>query len=69
LKEIPDNVKETLTIYPVKWMDDVLAIALVSLPEPLVEERASATQKELAADPEGLPEVASTDVEQPINPH
>jgi ATP-dependent Lon protease len=69
LKEIPDNVKETLTIYPVKWMDDVLAIALVNLPEPLVEERAGETQKELAADPEGLPEVASTDVEQPINPH
>jgi ATP-dependent Lon protease len=41
LKEIPDNVKENLTIYPVKWMDDVLAIALVNLPEPLVEERAS----------------------------
>ena len=69
LKEIPDNVKETLTIYPVKWMDDVLAIALVNLPEPLVEERAGETQKELAADHEVLPEVASTDVEQPINPH
>ena len=69
LKETPDNVKENLTIYPVKWMDDVLAIALVNLPEPLVEERAGGTQKELAADPEGLPEVASPDVEQPINPH
>ena len=69
LKEIPDNVKENLTIYPVKWMDDVLAIALVNLPEPLVEERAGETQKERATDPKGLPEVASTDVEQPINPH
>jgi ATP-dependent Lon protease len=69
LKEIPDNVKENLTIYPVKWMDDVLAIALVNLPEPLVEERAGETQKERATDPEVLPEVGSTDVEQPINPH
>ena len=69
LKEIPDNVKENLTIYPVKWMDDVLAIALVNLPEPLVEERAGETQKERATDPEVLPEVDSTDVEQPINPH
>ncbi len=69
LKEIPDNVKENLTIYPVKWMDDVLAIALVNLPKPLVEQRAGETQKELAADPEVLPEVASPDVEQPINPH
>jgi ATP-dependent Lon protease len=69
LKEIPDNVKENLTIYPVKWMDDVLAIALVNLPKPLVEQRAGETQKELAADPEGLPEVASPDDEQPINPH
>ncbi len=69
LKEIPDNVKENLTIYPVKWMDDVLAIALVNLPKPLVEQRAGAMQKELAADPEGLPKVASPDDEQPINPH
>jgi len=28
LKEIPDNVKQDLTIHPVKWIDDVLAIAL-----------------------------------------
>ncbi len=69
LKEIPDNVKEHLTIYPVKWMDDVLAIALESLPEPLVEEPAGDTQKTLAADPEVLPEVASPDVEPPVNPH
>ncbi len=28
LKEIPDNVKEDLTIYPVKWIEEVLDIAL-----------------------------------------
>jgi len=34
LKEIPDNVKENLTIHPVKWMDDVLEIALERMPVP-----------------------------------
>ena len=28
LEEIPDNVKEALSIHPVKWIDDVLDIAL-----------------------------------------
>ena len=28
LKEIPDNVKGDLSIHPVKWIDEVLAIAL-----------------------------------------
>jgi len=28
LKEIPDNVKQDLTIHPVKWIEEVLAIAL-----------------------------------------
>jgi len=37
LKEIPDNIKRDLDIRPVKWMDDVLKIALERLPEPLVE--------------------------------
>jgi len=37
LKEIPDNIKRDLDIRPVKWMDDVLKIALERMPEPLVE--------------------------------
>jgi ATP-dependent Lon protease len=28
LKEIPDNVKADLDIHPVKWIDEVLSIAL-----------------------------------------
>ena len=28
LEEIPDNVKEAISIHPVKWIDDVLDIAL-----------------------------------------
>lgn len=39
LREIPDNVKENIEIHAVKWMDEVLEIALESLPEPrLVDE-------------------------------
>jgi len=37
LKEIPDNVKENLKIIPVKWIDEVLEIALTNMPEPLDE--------------------------------
>ena len=38
LKEVPDNIKEHLTIQAVKWIDEVLAIALESMPEPLSDE-------------------------------
>jgi ATP-dependent Lon protease len=33
LKEIPDNIKERLDIRPVRWIDDVLRIALTRLPQ------------------------------------
>lgn len=35
LAEIPENVKQNLTIKPVKWIDEVLAVALQYLPGPL----------------------------------
>ena len=38
LREIPDNIKEELEIKPVKWIDEVLELALQYLPEPLSEE-------------------------------
>lgn len=38
LKEIPDNIKDALTIKPVKWLDEVLEIALESSPSPLSDE-------------------------------
>ncbi|MDO6823479.1 endopeptidase La [Marinobacter sp. 1_MG-2023] len=34
LKEIPGNIKESLEIIPVKWIDEVLDIALAYAPEP-----------------------------------
>ena len=36
LKEIPENVKADLEIRPVKWIDEVLDIALAYMPEPFV---------------------------------
>ena len=38
LKEVPDNIKENLDIRPVKWIDEVLAIALERIPEPMTDE-------------------------------
>jgi len=38
LKEVPDNIKEHLDIRAVKWIDEVLAMALESMPEPLSDE-------------------------------
>ncbi|MFT6365219.1 MAG: ATP-dependent Lon protease [Halioglobus sp.] len=38
LQEIPDNIKDKLEIRPVKWIDEVLAIALESMPEPISDE-------------------------------
>ncbi len=35
LEEVPDNVKENLEICPVKWIDEVIAIALTQKPESL----------------------------------
>jgi ATP-dependent Lon protease len=38
LAEIPDNVKNRLDIHPVKWIDNVLEMALERKPEPLPEQ-------------------------------
>jgi ATP-dependent Lon protease len=35
LAEIPDNIKEKLDIRPVKWIDEVLQVALTHMPTPL----------------------------------
>ena len=37
LAEIPDNVKDKLDIKPVRWIDEVLDVALVTPPKPLEE--------------------------------
>ena len=48
LKEIPDNIKADLEIRPVKWIDEVLSIALTRQPEPLTEEQKEALATEAA---------------------
>lgn len=35
LTEIPNNIKQKLEIIPVQWIDEVLEVALVNMPEPL----------------------------------
>jgi len=37
LSEIPDNIKNRLDIHPVKWIDQVLDLALERKPQPLPE--------------------------------
>ena len=54
LKEIPDNIKADLDIRPVKWIDEVLDIALAYQPTPLpeeVEDPAAADGKKGLAEP------------------
>ena len=38
LLEVPDNIKESLSIHCVKWVDEVLDLALERRPEPLTDE-------------------------------
>ena len=52
LKEIPDNIKADLEICPVKWIDEVLDIALQDKPTPFTEEefnRAAGSEKNAGA--------------------
>ncbi len=42
LSEIPDNIKNKLDIHPVKWIDQVLELALEHFPEPLDDESEAA---------------------------
>ena len=62
LKEIPDNVKDNLTIHPVKWMDQVLELALERMPEPRAQDDAVQPVAEAVGEPK-------TEAEQSVNPH
>jgi ATP-dependent Lon protease len=52
LKEVPENIKEHLNIRAVKWIDEVLAIALESMPEPLSDEEFMADSLKASAEAE-----------------
>jgi ATP-dependent Lon protease len=60
LAEIPDNVKNSIEIVPVRWIDRVLELALERLPEALTEEEAKPVAAEAAQAP--APVAGSTDV-------
>jgi len=45
LKEIPDNIKADLDIKAVKWIDEVLELALQYMPEPLEDNKSQALEK------------------------
>jgi len=62
LKEIPENIKADLEIKPVKWIEEVLEIALESMPEPLSDE-------EFLADPIAPSEESDKDEKNRINTH
>ena len=62
LKEIPDNIKESLEIRPVTWIDEVLDIALAYPPEPHAEEGAGKASSAKPRDDEG-------DAAERINTH
>jgi ATP-dependent Lon protease len=62
LTEVPENIKKDLNIRPVKWIDEVLGIALESMPEPLSDE-------EFLADSIGTGADSESDEKKRINTH
>ena len=49
LAEMPDVIKKSLEIHPVKWIDEVLEIALEKAPTPLNESKKKAVKTKAAA--------------------
>ena len=60
LKEIPDTVKSKLQIHPVKWIEEVLQIALERMPEPYVGDGETLMQDS---------EITGKNKSQPLSPH
>ena len=50
LQDIPENVKNGLEIVPVKWIDKVLEVALVSMPQALSDEEPVVVEAPVVAD-------------------
>ena len=53
LKEIPENIKESLEILPAKWIDEVLDVALAYPPAPLADRADSDASSGKPRDDEG----------------
>jgi ATP-dependent Lon protease len=56
LAEVPDNIKDKLDIKPVKWIDEVLEIALETSPQPLTDDEylAGTNETKMSASEEDL---------------
>ena len=64
LKEIPDNVKSKLKIHAVKWIEEVLHIALEEIPKPSVKKtKPMMEESDIAAKPRRKTKG------QPLSPH
>lgn len=66
LKEIPDNIKADLEITPVKWIDEVLEIALETMPKPLTDEEFMPASKNASS---VVDEKAATDEKSRLSAH
>ena len=58
LQEIPENAKNNLEIVPVRWIDQVLEVALEQMPKPLVDDEIAKSVPKVA---DGAPGSAATD--------
>lgn len=54
LRDIPDNIYEGIDIHPVKWIEEVLELALVSKPKTLTQKPQQSSKKSPKAKPEDL---------------
>ena len=61
LAEIPDNVKNSIEIIPVRWIDRVLELALERVPQPLSDEEVKAATPPVA-EPAAVAATGSTEV-------
>ncbi|MBG4308848.1 endopeptidase La [Pseudomonas aeruginosa] len=59
LKEIPDNIKSDLVIKPVKWIDEVLQIALQYAPEPLPDAAPEMVAKDEKREPDSKERIST----------
>ncbi len=53
LVDIPKNIKQSLDIRPVRWIDDVLAVALQHMPDPVPQENETAKPRSRAKSGKG----------------
>lgn len=59
LRDIPDNIKADLVVKPVKWIDEVLEIALERLPTPYTDEEYKALEHDAFERPDDKARVST----------